>query len=254
MPSLPFTNQSTDVIYQHLLLFAFLLVALPSRAQLITAQERANHLQSINEPAGWDSTMLSEDLEYAEFFDDVGPLRIGVFPVPNYELLSGDGFDGVFSTSSVFQPDTINNKQVVYQAFGSGNNRFQQPHLAGQDNQVFFTVITTTDTVDAVNYTTANSVALSRNHPDICGQGQIFRKNSRLDFVAFWTAEGQRFAIVNMRLFDLNQGDIILIAPQPNGSLRSWQLKSPPLTKDALGPYLRKEILTRKEVIAFLTE
>ena len=67
------------------------------------------------------------------------------------------------------------------------------------------------------------------------------------------TPEGNDYAIVNMRLFHLNYGNIIVIAPQKDGTLRSIQLNEEELNSDTLDDFIKSEILERPEIIEFLT-
>jgi hypothetical protein len=49
-------------------------------------------------------------------------------------------------------------------------------------------------------------MAISKNNQNYLGRGFMKTKNSRIDYVAFQTAESNAFAIINNRLFDLNFG------------------------------------------------
>jgi hypothetical protein len=98
------------------------------------------------------------------------------------------------------------------------------------------------------------SSASSRNHPNYIGQGSINTKGNRIDFISFLTADRKNFAIVNLRLFDLDQGRIILIAPQQDGSLRSMQIEAPPLTSKTVEPYLIDNLTQQSKVISFFSK
>ena len=56
-----------------------------------------------------------------------------------------------------------------------------------------------------------------------------------------------------MRLFDLEDGKTILIAPQKDMSLRSMQIKSPDLSNKGIDTYT-DELLKDEEVIQFFTK
>ncbi len=71
--------------------------------------------------------------------------------------------------------------------------------------------------------------------------------------MAFLTANRDEFAVVNMRLFNLKLGRIILIAPQKDHSLRSLQLKAPILSTKELAGYLDK-ILKQDKVKSFFMD
>jgi len=96
------------------------------------------------------------------------------------------------------------------------------------------------------------SIAISRNHPDYLGQGFIKTKNSRIDFLAFQTAESNNYAIINTRIFDLGLGKTVLIAPQKDRTLRSLQILRPPTSSDLIKVYTEEKSLKDKRVMAFL--
>jgi hypothetical protein len=74
-----------------------------------------------------------------------------------------------------------------------------------------------------VGHAHAHNEIISRNHPDYIGQGRMMAFEKQIDYMAFLTHTGQSYAIVNVRLFNLNLGKKIVITPQPDGSLRSRQ-------------------------------
>ena len=47
---------------------------------------------------------------------------------------------------------------------------------------------------------------------------------------------------MNLRLFDLDQGRLILIAPQKDGSLRSMQIDTPILEETEINGYIKNKI------------
>lgn len=56
-----------------------------------------------------------------------------------------------------------------------------------------------------------------------------------------------------MRLFDLNYGRVILIAPQKDGSLRSMQLMLPIISSNEVKSHV-ENLLEEKEIIDFFTK
>ncbi|UKB78248.1 hypothetical protein [Chryseobacterium sp. MEBOG07] len=96
---------------------------------------------------------------------------------------------------------------------------------------------------------------VSRNFPDVIGQGFVKTSNNRIDFSAFTTLEKEDFAIVNMKLYHLKYGNMILIAPQKDGSLRSLQINNTKdLTSETLKPYVEQLIQQPETVIFFVNE
>lgn len=137
--------------------------------------------------------------------------------------------------------------------FFIGKNDLNKDRLNTMKNEVFFEILVLTDTIDNVNHKLNQSMVTSRNHPDYLGQGFIKTKNNRIDFIAFQTAENNAYAIVNARLFDLNYGKTVLIAPQKDQSLRSLQIKSPQITSDSIIPYTN-QLLMDKKIIEFFNK
>ena len=127
------------------------------------------------------------------------------------------------------------------------NNPIYEHYMGENDNEVFFQiyVLYNTDDIDA------NALITSRNHPDFMGQGYAKTPAKNIEYSAFITAEHESYAIVNTRLFNLSHGKTILIAPQPDGTLRSMQIDSPYLTKDDLVDYTKKMIKTDKVIQFF---
>lgn len=114
-------------------------------------------------------------------------------------------------------------------------------------------IVMLTDFVDTTNFTHAGGHIISRNNPDYIGQGFFKTRKDEIDYTAFLTADRNEYAIVNMRLFNLKQGRIILIAPQKDGSLRSLQIKTPILDEKELSEYLDK-MLTQENVKQFFRD
>jgi hypothetical protein len=119
---------------------------------------------------------------------------------------------------------------------------------------VFFTLITVTDTLDANGYAVGTGQISSRNHPDYIGQGYFQTKTGKVDFTAFTTPEGEEYAIVNMRLFHLKYGNVILVAPHKDGTFRSLQLNESEVSSEAHYDRFKDQILKRADVVEFFSE
>lgn len=93
--------------------------------------------------------------------------------------------------------------------------KVNEPYLKDKPNEVFFTVVVSTDIeIDTIDYSHARGIISSRNNPHYIREGWIKTKNDSVDYVAFITADRNSYAIVNMRLLDLKNGNIILINPK----------------------------------------
>lgn len=209
------------------------------------------HLQNRQDPTTWDKDLLRKDIEANKERIDK-PIRMGAFPVPRYELLGKESFKGVGNGGN-FTGIDLNGKKILYSYFLVNKNALTQKYIGDKANEVFFTIVTLTDFVDTTNFTHAGVHIISRNNPDYIGQGFFKTQEDGIDYTAFLTADRNEYAIVNMRLFNLKQGRIILIAPQKDGSLRSMQIKTPILDDKELSNYIDK-MLTQENVKQFFSD
>ena len=209
-------------------------------------QDRATYLKNRNDASTWDLEMFESDKQMIGI-GDIGPFEIGVFPNPTYDLVGSGSFQGLTNKNEDF---AFKNQHIVMNSFFVGKNELNKVLLKDLEDEAFFQILVLSDTVDNENYQLNKSVTISRNHPDYLAQGFILTKQMRIDYVAFQTAEQNAYAIVNTRIFDLNAGKTILISPQKDGTLRSLQIKSPPLTSADILTYTN-ELIMDKEIIAF---
>ena len=211
--------------------------------------KRLEHLQNINDSTTWDYEMFESDKNDVDL-GDFGPFQIGTFPVPKYDLIGKGSFKGLGNFSDKLP---LKNKTLLMNSFFVKTNLFNKNRLKDRKDEIFFQIIISTDTIDDINHNLAGSIVISRNHPDYFGQGFIKTKNNRIDYLAFQTPENNAYAIINTRIFDLNYGKTILIAPQNDKTLKSLQIKSPKLTSDSILEYTKK-LIKEKEIIEFFAE
>ena len=214
---------------------------------------RIKQIENIKNPELWDMERMKGDIKD---INERQPIRDGAFPVPHYNSLFGFDYRGGGVVSNHFArslPDykiTVEDKEIVFASFHMGNSELYKEE---QRNKAFCTVITVIDTVDTNNFALGSSYFLSRNHPDYGGEGSFITKDNKVEFVAFTTPDKGSFAIVNMRLFHLEYGNIILITPQKDGSFRSLQIQGSVPPSEAIFEYIKTNILQREEVIKFFT-
>lgn len=213
---------------------------------------RQKQIENIKKPELWDMERLKDDiLPSNDFF----PVQFGAFPVPHYNELGpygGGGFVG--NTHGRSLPEyqlMVQDKEIVFNSFFIGDSPFYKEE---NRNRVFFTIVTVIDTVDTEGYALAKSLMLSRNHPDYGGEGSITTKTNKIDYVTFTTPDKGSFAIVNMRLFHLEYGNIILVSPQKDGSLRSFQIKGDKVNNEEIFDHIKNTVLKRQDVIKFFTD
>ena len=208
-----------------------------------------HHLAHRQDSSTWNLDLLKSDLDYNKQKGNTKPIAFGAFPTPKYDLLGNDTFKGV-GTGGNFLGLTLNGKTIVYTYFLANKNLINEAFLKDKPNEVFFTIVVLTDFIDSLNYSHAGTHVVSRNNPHYLGEGFYKTKSAEIDFTAFITATRDQFAIINMRLFNLNYGRTILMAPQKDGSLRSMQVSGPIFSDKEVKDYI-DSILKRKEVIDF---
>ena len=224
-----------------------------SKTQLSTSV-RIKQVSNIHNPDTWDMERMKEDIQGDE---PLYPFVRGAFPTPHYDSLMGMNYGGGSVQTSHFLPSVpeyrilLNNRDIMFCSLVVGDGPFYKSESGVDD--VFFTLITVVDTLDDNNYAIGNAQILSRNHPDVGGQGSFITRKSKVEFVAFTTPDKGSFAIANMRLFHLEYGDIVLVTPMKDGSFRSMQLKGKKRTGDENFDYIRNTILKEEDVIDFLT-
>lgn len=179
------------------------------------------------------------------------PILDGVFPVPEY-VLADSTFVGLGSKGD-WKGLQLKNKTLIHHSFFISKCDVNKQFIPNKEDEVFFTIISLTDTIDLKNFSHTSAVISSRNHPHYIGEGFIKTKKNQVDFLSFMTADRNSYAIVNMRIFDLRIGRIILIAPQKDGTFRSLQLDSKILSSDEINTYVA-DLIKEERVISFFTE
>ena len=178
------------------------------------------------------------------------PMVNGVFPVADYDLADST-FVGLGNSGS-WKGIKLKDKTIIHHSFYVTKSAVNHKYIPDKPNEVYFTILGLTDSVDIKKLTHTNVNSTSRNHPHYSGQGFIKTKSNTIDFIAFLTADRKEYAFVNMRLFDLKIGRIILIAPQKDGTFRSLQLESPIISADEMDVYV-SDLLNNKNVVDFFT-
>ena len=236
-----------------LFLLLTLIYSQTSLGQEWNSEKRDNHVAARQDSSSWDLELYAEDQQVSALGQKFGCINYGAFPTPDYDLIDKNSFGGLSSLSTCYQPYLLNKKNAVFTSFGYSDNPYYAEKLNGKEDVSFFTLITVTDTLDMERYETARNQIISRNHPDYIGQGFIKNKTSQIDFIAFTTPEGSDFAIVNTRIFHLDQGRFIVIAPHKDGSFRSLQLNEKPRSMSEIKDFVEGELLNREHIKSFLT-
>lgn len=216
---------------------------------------RALVVEKRQDSSFWDKGLFKKDLTSTKGKSS-RPFKFGAFPVPRYDLIGKGTFAGLGSfgyTGSGKYFKTIKDKTILYNSFFVKKNKLNESRLGNKSDEIFFQIIILTDTIDSANFSHLGSETISRNHPDYLGQGFYKTKNNKIDYVAFTTPENESYAIVNTRLFNLNRGKIILIAPQKDGSLRSMQIESSILSSEEINQFT-DNLLKEEGIVKFFTQ
>ncbi|MDE6484572.1 MAG: hypothetical protein K2L14_04185 [Duncaniella sp.] len=215
-----------------------------------TPEWQNQYISDRENPAKWDSIHYRDDL-HAEV--NHTPMKRGVFPVPNYDLYAGT-FDGIVAAS--FDIDLPSGQRVACMVSGNHKTSLNESFLGDNDVDFYFILAVVTDMPrDTVTYDDTYIDGISRNHPDVISEGYVrISQTDRVDFISFRAANNDAYAIVNMRLFNLNFGNLIVIVPQQDGSLRSMQIKPDELiTFPTLRKYITTLFTENEKVSKFIT-
>lgn len=223
--------------------------------QLLSAQTadslREAYIDNREIESTWNMDFLQEDIAS----EVTKPMKFGAFPTPDYNS-KDPGYNGLenrmYPGVQGYYKD-IKGQRVLYNSISIGKNNWNAEKLGDRNTEVFFHIIVLTDSVDTNTYRHFGNQILSRNHPDYVMQGFFETKVGSVEYIAFQTASMDAFALVNMRLFDLKKGKTILIAPHKDGSYRSMQILSPPLSSDQVDTYT-DTLLSDPKVVDFFTE
>jgi hypothetical protein len=167
----------------------------------------------------FDSTYLKDDIRYSKSDRDypissynfprtayIGSAAVGPILIPEYD------FKGVnFS---------IGNHDKFKNLFKKDSSSAYRP---------FLTLLCNSVSLDSIEVKIS-----SRNFPDyITGQGFMKSQHCKIDYYTFIDFTGKSFAIINEMVFDLsNDGNVIILVPQVDGSLQFIQVKNHPITFD----------------------
>ncbi|MCM1332297.1 MAG: hypothetical protein NC248_06780 [Bacteroides sp.] len=190
-----------------------------------TAECQKQYLNDRENPQKWALDKYVDDLKEMSTNNKQEPFETSVFPVPSYDLYPGT-FSGIAAGN--FNITLDSGQRIACVVNGNCRTALNETRLGDADPDIFMMLAVVTDfPVDTVNYDDTNVQGYSRNHPDVLTQGYVHLDDThKVEFTSFITATDDAFAIINMRLFNLNDGHIIFIVPQTDGSLRSMQIKS----------------------------
>ncbi|NJL76348.1 MAG: hypothetical protein HC892_16365 [Saprospiraceae bacterium] len=167
------------------------------------------------------------------------PILGGVFPVAKYST-PGTGFTYVQLPIKGIQVEGI--------AVFVGKDEFNEANFPDSTYKSEVTLI-----IMVLDGKNKNNLVASRNHPYYVAGGKLKTKAKKVEWLSIKSPDNSSFAIINMKLFDLRAGRVILIAPQKDKTFRAYQLEAPFLSRDRIVDYL-DELSNDKEVINFFRQ
>ncbi|MEM8523833.1 MAG: hypothetical protein AAGG68_04275 [Bacteroidota bacterium] len=187
----------------------------------------------------WNLKLLKADQEWGAKRDHL-PQIDGVFPVPPYST------GGIGSLN--IQLNTLNKsiKGTTFFLRKSAYNAHRFPANNDATTEIVGVIL-------VVGGGKSKSLVSSRNHPYYVAQGKIESNHKPVDWTIIQIPDGKVYALVNMRLFDLSAGKLIIIAPQADKTYRSWQTTIPFSSKQNIQDIL-EEVTKQEALLAFLKE
>lgn len=194
-------------------------------------EQKLMELHRREDSTKWDKIIYSQDeANYKKG-------KYGFFPTPKYNLVENNIFYGVGYDGDFNGIEIANDLKVIYLYFYFKNsviNKF-----------IFFTIITTVH--ESFSQDDINVQITSRNHPSYLANGTINNGVNMVSFQSFFTGDDFSYSIINDRIFDLTMGNIIIVVPYNDGSLRSKQIYSGDLyqsdAKNSIEDIIKKNIL-----------
>ena len=218
-----------------------------------TMKDRIRYAKRGNDPSQWDMSLFKEDVDALKrrSWPTNPPLSYYPAPVPKYGGRSGGGIGkGELK---------IGDRKIISTFFGWGRNKFNA-HMPVTDRShglvTYLNLYVLTDQPDPKKQ--ARHI-VSRNYPHVLASGKQKTSKGHVDWVFMGLANGDSYAIINQRIFDLNAGGrTILVAPQKDGSLRFLQLDDTPKSfapgkaREIFDDY-SKRLAGDKKVVEFFT-
>lgn len=209
--------------------------------------QEKEHVKRREDPAAWDMKIFDADKPQPTDAPSK-PFAFGAFPVPRYDLVGKGSCRG---NGNQYTEHPWHDHYVLGNAFFVGRGPVNEKFIGDSKDEVFFHILVLADKKIQLDGSNLSSHICSRNHPHYIGQGVFKTAKSEIDYVAFQTADRNAYAIVNLRLFDLRAGRVVIIAPQKDGTLRSMQVDAPMLASADMKDFHAK-LLKDPRVVKFL--
>jgi len=168
-----------------------------------------------------DIELLEVDIEdvKSNYYGELNiPLSIGAFPVKNYP-----GSGGIVDIEV-----NLLTKKLIGGSFSIGKSLEAKKLLHfKKSHEVFCNIVVLSDFYDDTNYTHSSNLISSRNHPNYLGIGTVKTNSQNIDYITFIEIEDESlnsYAIISGKLFNLKNGNTIIVVPLKDYSLRFKQI------------------------------
>ncbi len=186
-----------------------------------TRDEARAHAERFNDPALWNMKFLDDDVTHMIENKDEHvsrPFPFDAFNTPDYER-TGRVMPGLLISPLPLDEDLA--------GMVSGVHQMLDPKAVPAGKKWHDVVVTEPLLAIVASGTEAlrieSTQALSRSHPHDLFQGSFTNEVGQIRWVAVRMADGTELAIVNGRVLDLEQGNLVLIRQRADGSTRIHQ-------------------------------
>lgn len=185
-----------------------------------TYEDRKQYAKSRLDSSKWDLELLKNDVEDKQYDKKEinWPTKPAISsypsPVPEYDW----GFCALYNLKVEIGGKVLKGKSI--------SNAADKYRVLAESNDYFITKFTILILTDLLEDRASMNTVISRNYPHYMSTGKQKTTQGEIDWVQMDMADGQNFAIINQRYFDLAFGQTIIIVPQKDGSLRFLQLEA----------------------------
>ena len=201
-----------------------------------TLEKRAEYAKRNDDPSHWDMPMLQQDLEAKN--SNTWPTNAAISDYPSPVADYDWGYCALGNLKV-----TIAGKRLKGKTIGYASGKYREIEDEGCYYNRYFNILYLTDKLETE---AGASHIVSRNYPHYLSTGKQKTSMGEIDWVQMHRADGDNFAIVNQRYFDLHFGRTLLVIPHKDGSLRMLQLDHCPtsISRDQFAEETRKQLET----------
>lgn len=211
--------KKTKVLVLQLLLFTIISQNLSAQEKW-TYQDRKQYAKSRLDSTKWDLELLKDDVEDKQYdMKEINwPTKPAISsypsPVPEYEW----GFCALYNLKVEIEGKVLKGYSI--------SNATDKYRVQAEFDDYFITKFNILMLTDLPDVKESFNGVVSRNYPHYMSTGKQKTTQGEIDWVQMDMADGQNFAIINQRYFDLEFGQTIIVVPQKDGSLRFLQLEA----------------------------